>query len=356
MSFVTIAICRSVVAVLLILVLAAQARAGVSVTEGKFHGLRAITLDCPTMSVTILPDRGANIISIKDKRVNREWMWQNPFVDYKLPAYDADYMRYDISGFDDCFPTVGASAYPDHPWKGTLMPDHGELWALPWDYEIQDVIPPGILPVGATAADKQVRMSVRGIRLPYQFEKTLKLLEPDRLEISYKVTNPTPMRMKASWAGHALVAIEPGMEVFLPGDTQFQAKTKPWTAQPRNGLVWMKLGGPETDSALKVYTNKLTRGFGGFRDPKSGDFLAMLFSPKQLPYIGLWIDQGLKLDDKNTHYNAAVEPANGGEDYKFNAANNMQPELRPKSIQAWNLTIQVGRATEEAVASLINSR
>ncbi len=333
-----------------------QAQASVTVTQTTFRGLKAITLDCPTMSVVLLPEKGASIISVKDKRTGREWMWRNPYVDYKLPAYAANYMKYDVSGFDDCFPTVGASPYPDGPWKGIVLPDHGEVWSLPWDYTIGTEIPPGIIPGGMVPEVGQVRLSVHGIRLPYEFEKTVKLVEPNRLEISYKVANPTPMRMKAIWAGHALVAIEPGMEVFLPDSARFQESTKPWKTQTRNGLLWMKLGGPETESALKVYTRPLDQGFGGFRDPKTGDFYAMLFSPRQIPYIGLWINQGLKLDDKNPHYNAGIEPTNGGEDYKFSETRKMLQEIRPKSNWEWDLTILVGRSSEEGLLEKLTSQ
>lgn len=309
-----------------------QAQAEVSVTQTRFKNLKAVTLDSPTLSVTVLPDRGANIISIKDKQTGREWMWQNPYVDYKLPAYAADYMEYDVSGFDDCFPTVGESSYPDRPWKETILPDHGELWSLPWDYII---------------GESQVTFRVHGIRLPYEFEKTVKLVEPDKIELSYKVTNPTPMSMKAAWAGHALVAIEPGIQVFLPDDTRFQDPIKPWKTTKSDGLLWMKLGGPETASGLKVFTKTLTSGFGGFLDPKTGSFFAMMFSPKELPYIGLWIDQGLLLDDKNVHYNAGVEPSDGGEDYAFSAARKMLHAIPPKSTKEWKVTILIGTASAD---------
>ena len=47
---------------------------------------------------------------------------------------------YDASGFDECFPTIGACAYPEAPWQGVIAPDHGELWTLPWAW--QEAPPP----------------------------------------------------------------------------------------------------------------------------------------------------------------------------------------------------------------------
>ncbi len=53
------------------------------------------------------------------------------------PAMPTSIGDYDIGGFDECLPTISACLYPEPPFAGVMMPDHGEVWALPWKYEIQ---------------------------------------------------------------------------------------------------------------------------------------------------------------------------------------------------------------------------
>ena len=55
-----------------------------------------------------------------DLRREREWLFENPLLSYRLPEYGASYVRdFDAGGFDECFPTVGECYYPTAPWHGT---------------------------------------------------------------------------------------------------------------------------------------------------------------------------------------------------------------------------------------------
>ena len=74
------------------------------------------------------------------------------------PEYGGAFERYDISGWDECFPSIGQCYYPEPPWHGVVVPDHGELWTLPWHAE---PLPDGL------------RLWTKGVRFPYTFEKRL---------------------------------------------------------------------------------------------------------------------------------------------------------------------------------------
>lgn len=305
---------------------AATARASVT----RFQRLKAIALEGEALRVVVLPERGANVISVYDKRSKREWMWQNPWDPYKRVRYGSSYMDADVSGFDDCFPTIGRQAYPEAPWKGAMIPDHGEVWSLPWSWRIR----------GGT-----VRLWVRGRRLPYHFEKEISLQGNDHVRIRYRVTNLSRYPMDAIWAGHALVAVRPGMEIFLPPDTRFKDKLDPWSLTTKHDLAWIRFGGPETKSGKKLFTERLSDGWGGFYDGTTGEYLLYTFPEAKVPYFGLWINQGVLLVRGHRHYNVGLEPTTGGEDFRHSREHGMRSVLPPRATLAWDLNLFVGKAS-----------
>ncbi|NLC58520.1 MAG: hypothetical protein GX774_16940 [Armatimonadetes bacterium] len=305
---------------------AATARARVT----RFQALKAICLEGETLRVLVLPERGANLISLFDKRTRREWIWQNPWDRYRKVRYASSFLDADVSGFDDCFPTVGQQAYPAAPWKGVVIPDHGELWSLPWSYQIRG---------------GSVRLWVRGRRLPYRFEKQIRLVDPGRVEISYQVTNLSDHPLEAIWAAHALVAVRPGMDVFLPEEARFQEDLSPWSLDRRFGLGWIRLGGPETKSCKKAFTERLTEGWGGFYDGTTGDFLLYTFPVAKVPYLGLWINQGGLVARGHRHYNVGLEPTNGGEEFQHSRQRGMQHVIPARATETWYLHLTCGKST-----------
>jgi hypothetical protein len=67
-----------------------------------------------TVLLVILPAWGGKIASLYDKSRSREWLHINRnFSFQRLPNCDANYVRdFDIGGFDECFPNIGAGPYP----------------------------------------------------------------------------------------------------------------------------------------------------------------------------------------------------------------------------------------------------
>ena len=63
-----------------------------------------------------------------------------------------------MSGFDEVFPSIESCYYPVEPWEGVKVPDHGEVWSLPWRYEVHE---------------DSVDLSVHGVRFPYRLQKKI---------------------------------------------------------------------------------------------------------------------------------------------------------------------------------------
>jgi hypothetical protein len=101
----------------------------------------------------------------------------------------------------------------------------------------------------------------------------------------------------------------------------------------------------------KLYTSRLTQGWCALHDPASGRYLAFLFSPEKVPYVGLSINMGgWPVDEtgqKPGYYNLGIEPCNGYPDRLDIAADRGDcPTLLPYSTAEWDLQLKVGETDE----------
>ena len=92
-----------------------------------FQGWRALSLENDHTQMLVLPQLGGKIASIRSNVTGTEFLWQDPTRSYRSRIYGDEYGNYDASGFDECFPSIGACAYPGAPWDRIAIPDHGEL-------------------------------------------------------------------------------------------------------------------------------------------------------------------------------------------------------------------------------------
>jgi len=303
------------------------------IKETEYRGLKAVQIENDILKVIVLPQRGANIASIVYKPSGRDWLWHNPRP-YKIPPYGATFTDYDISGFDDCFPSVGQCPYPDGAWKRIVIPDHGEVWAMPWDYKI-------IQEKGKRGS--KVKFWVHGMRFPYLLEKTISLSK-NTIKIAYRVTNYAPEPLKAIWAAHALVAVSSGMQMLFPRGTVIKGDTAAWNFEEKGVMLSGTIGDSSTRIARKLFTEKVPEGWCGFYEPISGDYLMYFYPEDKIPYIGIWITQG-GFPEGEWHYNVGLEPTNCGvETVVQGDKEGILVPIPAKGIFEWTLMIAAGRA------------
>src|SRR5258706_13509394 len=104
-------------------------------TDGSFESL---TLENECLRLVLLPELGAKITSLVDLERGREWLAGHDGRDYRRASLDADFGAPDASGWDECFPSVGAGFHFASPWEGVRLADHGELWTRPWSWHEED--------------------------------------------------------------------------------------------------------------------------------------------------------------------------------------------------------------------------
>lgn len=290
-----------------------------TISELEYKGFPAVLLRSAMLEIIVIPSLGAKAVSLRFLPTGRQWLWQDPTRPYRSGVYGDDFAAYDISGFDECFPSIGECFYPDYPWKGAIVPDHGELWSLPWEYKIEE---------------NSLHLQVHGVRFPYLFEKWLTFTAPGRCRIQYRVTNLSSFPFKYIWSAHPMFAIEPGMRIHLPGTPRLYkefgigGRIGPDRGPGNGGYlsehVWpfvVNASGEQEDLRDldypippvmdKVYADGLSSGWCALHNPRTGEYVSFAFSPSRVPRVGVCVDMGAWPFTGQPSYWTALEPCTG---------------------------------------------
>ncbi len=264
-----------------------------SYREGKYKDVRAVVLESDELRVTIVPDHGAKLASLIHKTTGREHMDQLPGEVFRIASYGAPYESGECSGFDDMFPTITECYCNVEPWNGIKMPDHGEVWSLPWKCEI---------------SGSEVRLSVHGVRFPYVLSKTVRLEQENTLLFDYSVQNLSACDFPAMWAAHPLFAVTPGTRIVLPDSARNIMNTVPGEAlgeygtrldfpiaRTATGKKWdlSRVNPREGKYYFKYFfLDELREGFAVLHDPPARETVGLVWPVGQVPYLGMWVNEG----------------------------------------------------------------
>jgi len=178
-------------------------------SEWSYRGLQALVLENERVRVVVLPELGGKIWQLTALRTGRDLLWHNPRLDARPVPFGSVYDDLFLGGWDELFPN-------DIPEElaGEPFPDHGELWASPWDWSVE-------------RAPDEVRVTLR-LAAPISactVVKTLTLRAGERsLSIRTRIDNPTQLALPYLWKQHiAMPTREPatiglGATTVLLGD------------------------------------------------------------------------------------------------------------------------------------------
>jgi galactose mutarotase-like enzyme len=274
------------------------------------------------------------------KPLGLELLWQNPARSFRKSAYADDYELGDISAFDEMFPTISRCFYERFPWAGTEVPDHGEVWSIPWD-------------LGEEYAGGAVNLSVRGIQFPYKLTKRVSL-EGSRLRVDYTASNLSGFELDFIWAAHPLFNAAEGMELIVPPGMDRVVNAVPgprlggygrvleFPFTCREDGVELNLGAvpPKNDSGYQKYwfIGKAKEGWCLLHDAKKSLTVGLSFPVEKVPYLGVWLNEG----GWEGQYNIAPEPATGAMDrIDFSRMWGMNSVLKGRQTLSWHLCISV---------------
>ena len=312
-----------------------------NISTEMYKDVEAIVLENEVLKIIVLPKHGSKLVSILYKPLKYEALWQNPNKTYIKSRYGDLFETGDFSGFDEMFPTISRCFYETSPWIGTEMLDHGEVWAIPWNYDVRD---------------KGLRLWVNGVRFPYLLEKVVSLAGTV-IKIEYTATNVSQFDLDYIWAAHPLFNMSPDMELVVPKgiDTIINS-----VAGPRLQRYGKAYGFPlatldngdecdlskvpeKNDSGYQKYyfEGKMTEGWCGLYDQNLKLNIGMSFPKEKVPYLGMWVNEG----GWDGQYNIAPEPATGGMDrVDFSKMWGMNSVLKAQESVTWffNISLKEG--------------
>ncbi len=303
---------------------------------GEFH---CITIENEIVRMRLLPELGAKMTSLVRLESGHEFLLQ-PQRPLRRASYGDPFADFDTSGFDECVPTVSACRLR----RGAKLPDHGELWSVPWQ---------------AIVVGDRVRFSAAGRALPYMVSKTVRL-ETSEIVIDYELVNEGNTELKFLWSAHPLLTVEPGSRIVLPPDVKELAVNYslgdrlghagatcgwPLTGTAEHSERLDVVGSPALGFADKLFTGRLSEGYCALVKPEAIESIVFQFDPAMVPYVGLWICQGGWPDLWHGHYTVALEPCTGRSDSLCEAiACGQNDSVAPRATKCWTLRIQVKAA------------
>lgn len=319
------------------------------VRAGVYRDVPCIDLENEHLLVQVIPLSGGKIQSIFDKRAQAEILYQTNRSVYTRPRYGMPFDDGDLSGFDDMFPTISACMYPLAPWAGIRLPDHGEVWSIPWEYTLEE---------------RALNLACCGIQLPYRLQKRITFSRTDTVCVQYRARNLSSSPLRYIWAAHPLVQIDESSEVLLPDDVleifhTYDGPDQPdafgrignWADEKRR---YGAISNPAEERCGKFYVlGRMRSGESAVYSNQTRRYVKFRVSANRVPYLGVWLNwNGYTVRQRNI----ALEPCTGAPD-AIDAAGRYGwiSELEPHGSFEWTLEIEIGIA-EDKESILTSSR
>ena len=300
----------------------------------------ALRLENEALELTLLPTQGGRIWEITQKATSdapkKQWLWHNPQADSCKIAPGASYDDNWVGGWDDLFPNDSEGL-----WQGLDLPDHGEIWSMPW--------------VVTSKTQNSVTLLCEGRALDYSIEKSITLGKKNSFSVQYRLESRLKKEHDLLFKLHPAFAIEPGDRIELPG-----FDSGPWIepvdltfssiigdAQPSKWPYVQNKKGARTDLGLIPHRESPEREFYYVKDlkegwvqlhAKTGHKLKLTFPLEFFPSFWVFMDWG-----KWRGYHVVVlEPCtNYPKDLQTAASNGTCLKLKPGQKLEFSVQVEV---------------
>lgn len=225
------------------------------------------------VAVEMVPSLGARLLSLRDLRAGREWLWRaGDGRGLFACGSDTPFELSPLAGVDECLPTVVPCRL-----DGIDLPDHGECWSQPWTWD-EKAAAEGVL-------DASLDLPRSGLRL-----RRLLDLENGGVRLEYVLENRASEPRLWIYAFHALFPIEPADRVELPGDA-----AGPACAEGAHAKAFISAAGGRAQAHIRR---------------ADGAVLELSWDGEALPWLAVWITRGAWFG----HRHLALEPTNAPAD------------------------------------------
>jgi galactose mutarotase-like enzyme len=275
-------------------------------------GFSVCRVENEAASLAVVPELGARVISLRNERTGREWLW-HPEPELKLFTNQAgdDFARSPLAGWDECLPTIAPCR-----WRDRQLPDHGEVWFRSWSLD------ESAWETGRIAA------SVDLAPTPFRFTRSLELRQ-QQVYAEYTLINRGLEAEHFLWAMHPLFALHKGDRLELTPEIRHHLKGQSWV----NSLTF-----PAGKIACaKSFAGPLTEGWAAIVNDQTNDRLLLEWSPGENPILGLWLTRG----GWNGHHHLALEPTSGAPDALDIAVNRWKRAglIAAGETRTWRITL-----------------
>jgi hypothetical protein len=260
---------------------------------------RAVTLENQFLSVTLLPEKGADIYSLVYKPRRTDVLWKSPW-GMKKPGIashgastEAAWLEHYEGGWQLIFPNGGDECR----YKGALLNFHGEASVLPWDYKI----------VRKSSSRVSVELTVQLCRSPFVVRRTVTVERSlPAVLIHETIENQAEEDMHYMWGQHPAFGAP-----FLAGGCRLQLPACTFTAHdaeissfsripPAAKGAWPYVPGKQSPIDLSVippsaervtefgYISELEEGWYALTNPSQGFGVGLAWPMAIFPYLWFW--------------------------------------------------------------------
>lgn len=294
----------------------------IQIERGVHLNMDAIVMNNKSIEMKILPKLGFKMASILYKPKAMEFLFQPTKGKYDIPEYGDAFQDYDTSGLDEMIPTIERCEYPVGEFKGHILPDHGDVWSLPWNVQILDT---------------EVMGSVKLKSLPLEFTKTVGFQGDNTIKMDYSVKNLSNNDIHYVWTLHGLNVFDEDTEFIFQDDMKDVINIHSNEDLDRLDLRYLK--NYRNNRSYKYYFwGKFKKGEVGLDYRAKRLKYIIRYDVDKHPYLGVWVTKG----GFKGEYNCALEPSNGFYDSVSLAyENHMIPLLEPHGEHSWSVYIDI---------------
>jgi hypothetical protein len=292
-------------------------------------------LEDDVLRVDVDPACGGKIRSLVSKRTGREYFHQDPRTSFSGDGYS----DHDVTGLDECFPTVSPCNYPREPWQEVALGDHGWLWSRPWN---------------VTVTKGSLTAAVEVSKIPLRFERTCRLVAPGELQLDYAIENRTNERVEFLYANHLLLYADSTTRVGYPTEMQKAFVTVTSHLPEIADRTWVDWPPPRASTIsepldasrgnlIKCFSPRLRSGEATVTHGEQSESLRIEFDTVHLPYLGVLLVQGFGPVERDLRgLFIALEATTGmGDDLDGCRATNSSTQLQPSAAYKFQIKLSL---------------
>jgi len=270
--------------------------------EVLYKGYRTLVLENELLRMTILVDKGTDIIELLYKPKDVDFMWRSPV---ELDAFNRNPVTraFEMGSFLDVYEGGWQELLPSIStptnYKGANLGFHGEVMFLPWQYQILEDTPQEV----------RVQFIVHLRRTPLSVAKTVTIKsEASHIEFEETVRNEGDEPFSMMWGHHPAYGkpfLDEQCFIDLPagasgltyqtdfsGNSPFDCGvefTWPMAPDKEGKLVDVSRPmPPDRKTAFNVYIRGLREGWYAITNPGLAIGIGMHWELRVFPYLLIW--------------------------------------------------------------------